>query len=78
MRAYYTQQGRAHNLTRKAVRNGDLIDPRTLLCIDCGHWAEVYDHRKYSEPLVVEPVCQSCNCKRGPAVDSPAVLRVVK
>lgn len=40
----------------------------SIACIDCGAAAQHYDHRDYSRPLNVEPVCVSCNCKRGPGV----------
>lgn len=36
-------------------------------CTDCDKPAQVYDHRDYSRPLEVEPVCQKCNIRRGPA-----------
>jgi hypothetical protein len=26
----------------------------------------VYEHRDYTKPLQVEPVCRSCNALRGP------------
>lgn len=29
-----------------------------------------YDHRDYTKPLSVEPVCRSCNKLRGPAIGS--------
>ena len=35
-------------------------------CTDCEKPARVYDHRDYDQPLVVEPVCQGCNVRRGP------------
>jgi hypothetical protein len=38
-----------------------------IKCVDCGKPAAHYDHRDYSRPLVVEPVCASCNIHRGPA-----------
>lgn len=53
---------------RKAIRAGELRPARERMCTDCGHRSEVYDHRDYSNPLVVDPVCRSCNAKRGPAV----------
>lgn len=70
----YYAQSRAQRLVREAVKNGSMPEAATLLCTDCGNWAKVYDHRKYSEPLNVEPVCVSCNCKRGPAEDSLVML----
>lgn len=36
-------------------------------CVDCGKPACQYDHRDYTKPLEVVPVCRSCNYKRGPA-----------
>jgi hypothetical protein len=51
-----------------AVRRGELPQVKTLACADCGGPARSYDHRNYAKPLVVEPVCRSCNVKRGPAV----------
>lgn len=50
-----------------AVRAGRIKPARGLFCVDCGKQAAVYDHRDYSKPLDVEPVCRSCNAKRGPA-----------
>jgi hypothetical protein len=38
-----------------------------LRCVDCGDWANNWEHRDYSKPLEVDPVCDSCNFKRGPA-----------
>ncbi len=37
-------------------------------CVDCGKKAGHYDHRDYNQPLDVQPVCESCNCRRGPAI----------
>lgn len=62
--------GRAHYRTKKAVAAGVLPDPKTLYCVDCGAFATCYDHRDYSKPLDVQPVCRSCNVKRGPAANS--------
>ena len=47
-------------------------------CVDCGKRAEHYDHRDYTKPLEVEPVCRSCNKLRGPAhpyIGIPVVVR---
>lgn len=51
-----------------AIRKGLLVHPRLLDCADCGKQARDYDHRDYSKPLVVEPVCRSCNKLRGPGI----------
>lgn len=63
-----TAQSIAHKLVRCAVRNGFLkkLDG-SVACVDCGKPAESYDHRDYSKPLDVEPVCQGCNVRRGQA-----------
>lgn len=58
----------ATNKVRTAVRNGVLPNPATLRCADCDRPADRYDHRDYGKPLQVEPVCISCNNKRGPAI----------
>lgn len=44
-------------------------------CVDCGKRAFHYDHRHYSKPLDVVPVCRTCNMKRGPALDIADVIR---
>lgn len=54
----------------KAVRAGDLPHVSTLACADCGAPAKQYDHRDYSKPLEVDPVCIPCNYRRGPALNS--------
>ena len=54
-------------------RQGKVIP---IFCVDCGKPAEVYDHRDYSKPLEVEPVCRACNSRRSHAEDiKPHVLR---
>jgi hypothetical protein len=52
----------------KAIRRGEVkkLDDHSV-CVDCGRVAKNYDHRYYSRPLDVVPVCVSCNQKRGPA-----------
>lgn len=67
-----TDQYRAHQAVAKAKRTGLLKDPSELSCVDCGDQAIEYDHRDYSKPLQVEPVCRRCNLLRGPALGSPA------
>lgn len=56
----------------KAVRLGALPRASTLLCVDCGQQARDYDHRDYSKPLEVQPVCRSCNKLRGPGIERAA------
>lgn len=59
--------GRAHFEVAKAVRAGALAHPSKLHCSDCGRPAAQYDHRDYTKPLNVAPVCRSCNVMRGSA-----------
>ena len=62
-------QGKAHNTVKSAVRRGLLPDLMSgeYACVDCAGVAHEYDHRDYSRPLDVEPVCRSCNKRRGTA-----------
>lgn len=62
-----------------AIRRGDMKKAAEFICVDCGRPAEVYDHRDYSQPLAVEPVCRCCNIMRGsakPAWHIPASHRI--
>lgn len=66
----------AHAKVHKAIRLGELaVLDGSIACVDCGKPAEFYDHRRYSEPLNVEPVCPGCNVRRGPAIDAEPSLR---
>ena len=57
---------RAYDLVRDAIhRHGTLQPPQVYDCVDCGDPAECWDHRDYTKPLDVEPVCSICNTKRG-------------
>src|SRR3990167_535196 len=51
------------------------IPPPTGSCADCGKPATCYDHRYYSLPLEVDPVCVRCNINRGPALDVVDIAR---
>lgn len=51
---------------RHAIRDGLLAKPDGQACVDCGSPADRYDHRDYTKPLAVEPVCVKCNGRRGP------------
>lgn len=59
----------------RAIREGNLsrLDG-SIACVDCGKPAQVYDHRSYLRPLDVDPVCRSCNAKRGPAIEHEAIV----
>lgn len=71
-RGHLAAQSQATTAVRKAVAVGMLKPVRECACADCGKPAEHYDHRDYSYPLRVEPVCRSCNIKRGPALGAAA------
>ncbi len=53
-----------------AVVRGELPNLKLLQvdCVDCGRRASAHDHRDYGKPLEVDPVCGSCNYKRGSAI----------
>ena len=54
----------------RAVRLGHLRRAVGLPCVDCAAPAVEYDHRDYSRPLDVVPVCRGCNLRRGPALST--------
>jgi len=64
-----TLQRRAHHLIGYLVLAKKIPKPSELRCDDCGSAAEVYDHRDYTKPREVDPVCRPCNVKRGPGAN---------
>lgn len=62
-------QHRAHSAVQAAIKRGLLPDLKSgeYACTDCGASAYEYDHRDYGRPLDVQPVCRSCNKRRGTA-----------
>lgn len=59
----------AYRYVELAKDNGFLpVLDGSIPCTDCGVPASQYDHRDYSRPLDVEPVCRSCNLRRGTAI----------
>lgn len=57
----------AHRILWSAINRKVLPHPRKAgPCVDCGKGAHCYDHRDYTKPLAVEPVCIRCNRLRGP------------
>lgn len=62
-------QALAYIQVARAIKRGELRPPYRLRCVDCGRRAQCYDHRLYAAPLQVEPVCLSCNTRRGSALD---------
>ena len=57
----------ANGKVAAAIKRGDLPPIKYLKCVDCGKDAFCYDHRDYRKPLKVDPVCKSCDGKRGAA-----------
>lgn len=75
-RAYYCPlyAGEAHYArmyamaeVHRAIHCGVLMRADQKRCVDCDDWAMCWDHRDYSKPFYIEPVCLSCNCLRPPA-----------
>lgn len=64
---YVSGQQAAGSAVARARRRGELAPASNFPCTDCGAQASAYDHRDYSFPLVVEPVCCGCNVRRGAA-----------
>ena len=65
--AYRLAQRRAVTTTTKRVKGGLILKATAHKCVDCGKQASEYDHRDYDKPEQIEPVCASCNRKRGSA-----------
>ena len=66
----------ARNRVAAKVYHGKLPKATDFECVDCGEPAQEYDHRDYTKPLEVDPVCRSCHVERGdgyPAIDSDKV-----
>jgi 5-methylcytosine-specific restriction endonuclease McrA len=67
LREYERLQRRAQGAVRYAVKTGKMPSARNFHCADCGRKATAYDHRNYRKAFDVDPVCKSCNRKRGSA-----------
>lgn len=72
-------RSRAYIAVNAAMYRGEIPFPHTLKCVDCGATDETrqiqYDHRRYSKPLDVDPVCGGCNLRRGHAKDLFSLAR---
>ena len=70
-------RSRASSAVTAAVRRGALRNLRAdhIPCVECGKRATTYDHRDYSKPLEVDPVCRRCNRIRPPAPQTAAYMR---
>lgn len=75
-RAKYPNAIRAHNKVWTAIWQGKLphLGRVYVACVDCGGEATQYDHRDYLKPLEVDPVCRSCNKRRGPGLHRDQLL----
>lgn len=62
----FTRIETAKSAVYVARRDGKLQPPSQFKCVDCGEIAKNWEHRDYKKPLMIEPVCVSCNQKRGP------------
>lgn len=62
-------QQRAMRAVKAAIKRGIIPDLKggEYACVDCGGVATEYEHRDYSRPYDVEPVCRGCNSRRGTA-----------
>ncbi len=66
----FSRQRKLHYEVKKAIKAGALAPiTESTACVDCGFPAACYDHRDWRAPLAVEPVCKSCNNRRGPAAN---------
>lgn len=66
--AHLFWQQRAQATVAEARKRGLLPElDGSIACSDCDKPAKQYDHRDYSRALDVEPVCRSCNVRRGTA-----------
>jgi hypothetical protein len=74
-RAITPLQTLAHAYVHSAIRLGILAPLSGLRCSDCAKPATQYDHRDYAKPLEVDPVCGSCNMRRGPGLNSGKVKK---
>jgi hypothetical protein len=61
------QQRAASSIVKIAIRAGFLPSIAGQKCVDCGEPATGYEHREYRRALDVDPICTSCNFRRGPA-----------
>lgn len=69
------EQFNATRIVRRNIASGKFPPVTGKKCCDCGAPAVNYDHRDYTKPLEVDPVCKACNQLRGPGADSK--MRVV-
>jgi len=63
-----TARRKAHYRLYARIKKGLMPPASAFKCSDCGAQADRFDHRDYSKPYDVEPVCCTCNRNRGPAI----------
>ena len=68
---FYFMRGWAANVVRNAKMRGYVGQPSFQKCVDCGKKSDHWEHRNYARPLIVVPVCRSCNKKRGSSNNLP-------
>jgi hypothetical protein len=70
---------RIQGMVRTAVAAAGLRISKGTPCSRCKTaWALVLDHRHYSCPYDVQPVCRACNIALGPALDIGRLVRAWK
>lgn len=62
---------------RNAIKRGDIKPASNYPCEDCGKPAQTYDHRDNDQPLLLAPVCWSCNRLRGPSCIPSALKQLL-
>ena len=65
---FYKESLRCSRLITRAVLAGEMKRAKDFVCVDCTRPARCYDHRDYTKPFAVDPVCGRCNLKRGHAM----------
>jgi hypothetical protein len=66
--AHTRRRNKALSIVNNARLSGKLADPKSFKCADCSDQAYIWEHRDYSKPLDVQPVCYKCNRRRGLAI----------
>ncbi len=54
---------KAYSILKRAIAKGNIasLKDNIIKCTYCNNRADRYDHRDYNYPLIVQPVCRSCN-----------------
>lgn len=62
---YKEMQLNAALVVQQFIHKKLISKPGNYKCVDCGKPAVHWEHRDYSKPMSIEPVCRSCNKKRS-------------